>query len=371
MKYTNLIYLLITLLGVNEIYSLPRYALRQKDNRCISCHYNPTGGLIRNEDGFFFGKNVVSMMSPRKQDFTLNPKITENIQIGLDYRTQLLYAQALNRADFQDMSGSLYLNVGLSDKINVTSRYDFVQQIWEAFVTASILPNNSYIKAGTFVPDYGIRIDDHTAYTRGGDFALITPGRAPNGLIFSPYFTEIGIEAGANFSDAVTLTASVGRNKLNAMFLNDPMVAAKLQITPAIESKLGIMFGGSAASFTTRLGGTKLRTTMFGGFGGIGYDRFSLLGEFDVANDYQGTDITTNALMIEAAYKIMVGLEAVVRYDRFDPNTNFPDNEFSHVILGFDFYPYSFIEVIPQYRIYTENPAADNNSLVLQLHLWY
>ncbi|MFA3783317.1 hypothetical protein ABRY23_09670 [Melioribacteraceae bacterium 4301-Me] len=370
MKYLTAVYFLIVLFVTNEINALPRFALRQKDN-CVSCHYNPTGGLIRNEDGFFFGKNVISMISPRDKDFTLNPKLTENIQIGLDYRTQLLYTYSLKKADFQDMSGNFYVNVGLSDKINVTTRYDFVQAIWEAYVTAFVLPNKSYIKAGTFTPDYGIRLDDHTAYTRGGDFALITPGRAPNGLIYSPYYTETGIEIGANFSNAVSLTASVGRNKQYPMFLNDPVITTKLQITPNFDSKLGIMFGGSLTSFTSKPTGTKLRSLMYGGFAGAGYERFSILGEFDLAEDYQASDVTTSAIMIEASYKIMVGLEAVVRYDKFDPNINFSNDEFSHIILGFDFYPYSFIELIPQYRIYTEHPSIDNNSFLLQFHFWY
>ncbi len=288
-KFVVLMLCLVFIFSLEE-FSHPRFALRQKDS-CINCHFNPTGGLIRTKDGFFFGKNVLSMISPRDKDITLSPKISDNIEIGLDYRTQFLYAQSIKRGDFQDMSGNLYVNVGIAPKINVTTRYDFVESIWEAYATASILPNDSFVKVGTFTPDYGIRLDDHTAYTRGGDFALITPGRAPNGLIFSPYYTETGVEVGANFTDAVTLTASVGRDKLNTIFLNDPAVMSRLQVTPKLDSRLGLMFGGSFASYTTRSAGNRLRTMMYGGFAGIGYDRFSLLGEFDVANDYQGAGV--------------------------------------------------------------------------------
>ena len=70
------------------------------------------------------------------------------------------------RIDFQRVTGSLYTNIDLSDKINVFTRYDFIQQIWEAYGVARILPNDGYIKAGSFQPNYGIRLDDHTAYTQ-------------------------------------------------------------------------------------------------------------------------------------------------------------------------------------------------------------
>lgn len=49
-------YSLIVMLLVSPfVYSLPRFALQQKD-KCISCHINPTGGIMRNENGFFSGE---------------------------------------------------------------------------------------------------------------------------------------------------------------------------------------------------------------------------------------------------------------------------------------------------------------------------
>jgi len=41
-------------------YSLPRFAVRLGD-KCIDCHYNPTGGIIRSEDGWNFGKNILKL----------------------------------------------------------------------------------------------------------------------------------------------------------------------------------------------------------------------------------------------------------------------------------------------------------------------
>jgi len=68
---------------------------------------------------------------------------------------------------------------------------------------------------------------------------------------------------------------------------------------------------------------------------------------------------------------LMIGLEAVVRYDRFDPDTGKSKDEHAHLIVGVEFFPYSFIEVRPQYRINLEEPNVDNDAFVLQFHFWY
>jgi len=104
MKILILIYVLIIyLFPVAELFSHPRFSVRLQDN-CIDCHFNPTGGMIRNEGGWYYGKNIMSMITPRDQDFMTSPKISDNISIGLDYRTQFLYSEEKSRTDFQQMT---------------------------------------------------------------------------------------------------------------------------------------------------------------------------------------------------------------------------------------------------------------------------
>lgn len=358
-----------------QSYSLPRFALRYKD-KCSSCHINPTGGEMRNENGFFFGKNVISMISPRDKEFPISPKLSENLSFGFDYRSQFLYSQEKKRTDFQDMTGSIYLNAAVSEKIDVTARYDFIWSLWEAYATAKILPNDSYIKIGSFIPNFGIRLDDHTSYTRGGDFGLLFSTGIVRGLIYSPLYIETGIELGANLSDIASLTASVGRSKSNSTLAVDPTWTARFELTPSFD-KVNLLFGGSFASTKTktfdRLSGnlSYLPTQLYGGFAGIGFKRFSLIGEYDIASDYVASGTKSNAMMIEAAYQLTIGLEAVVRYDRFDPDTGKSKDERAHLVVGFEFFPYSFIEVRPQYRINLEEPKVGNDAFVLQFHFWY
>lgn len=359
----------IFLMPLINILPLPRFSLRLNDN-CSSCHVNPTGGGMRNENGFFFGKNVISMISPREKDFPLSSKLIDNFSAGFDYRTQYLYSQEKKRSDFQDMTGSIYLNASVSQKIDVAARYDFVNAIWEAYGVAKILPNDSYIKVGSFIPYYGIRLDDHTSYTRGGDFGLLFSGGAIQGLVYHPFYIETGVELGANISKIASLTASIGKSKGNAVFSTDPTFTARFELMPSIDRYV-FLLGGSFASTKVRNLGNYNSTKMYGGFAGFGYNRFSLMGEYDIAEDYITAGTKSNAMMIEAAYQLTVGLEAIVRYDSFDPNIDFNDDEHAHLILGFEFFPYSFVELRPQYRFNIENPNVKNDAFVMQFHFYY
>ena len=347
-----------------ECYSLPRFSLRVKNN-CGDCHYNPTGGIIRNENGFFYGQNLLSMISPRSDEFTMSPKLNDNISIGLDFRGQFLYSQEKSRTDFQSMAGSIYTNIMLSKKINIIARYDFINEIWEGYGVASILPNNSYIKGGTFQPYFGLRLDDHTAYTRGGDFSTFFTTGARSGLIYNPLYIEAGVELGVYISDFVFLTTSVGTNLNNLTLTKDPTYTARLELNPFI-GKVGLMFGGSYAAAKI-----PQPTEFYGGFVGIGYDRFTLLAEFDRAENLIGSDLKSNLLMAQAAYVIIIGLEVIVRYDWFDPNVDVSNDEIAHLIIGFEFVPYSFIEIRPQYRFIIETPKVDNDAVVIQMHFYY
>ncbi len=272
------------------------------------------------------------------------------------------------------MTGSIYTNIGLAKEINLIARYDFIYNIWEAYGVANILPGNGYIKVGSFEPYFGLRIDDHTAYTRGGDmYLLFTTGR--NGLIYNPLYTEAGLEIGYQFGDLAFLTGSVGSNLTSGSTLTrDPTYTARLELDPKI-GKVNLLFGGSYASTeliqATSSGPAALPAYFYGFFTGIGYNRFSLLAEFDLGNDVSSDSTKSNYAMAELGYVITIGLEVVVRYDRVDPNTEISNDELQHIILGLEWFPYSFIEIRPQYRFILEDPSVTNDAVVIQFHFWY
>jgi hypothetical protein len=385
MKYMKIFLIVIftIILTVNE-YALPRFALRMGAS-CADCHVNPTGGAMRNRGGWHYGLRVLPLVSPyqKDKDLLMDDNIGKNIQFGFDYRTQYVYSQQFGKTSFQKMQGSVYLNAKILDSIDVYGNYDFVNSTWQGYAIAHILPNYSYIKAGTFVPDFGVLLDDHTAYTRGGDLGYLFTTGIRQGLIYDPRFNITGVEVGANISDFGLLTASVG-NPVSLSF-TDPTYTASIHFNPIIASKVAVMFGGSYSNFRGPLiFSSTLHTSvpsdhtvnMYGGFLGFCVDGFTLIGEYDIAKDYIVTGTNSSAQMAEASYVIMKGLEAVVRYDRFDPNTSVSNDEVSRLNVGFSFYPYSFIEIIPEYRFQfqAEPPgqtAPKQNSALLQFHFYY
>jgi hypothetical protein len=367
-------FILLLLIFSVENTALPRFSLK-KGGMCIDCHTNPTGGNLRNDGGWKFGKNSLPMVSPRK-DFQMSNSLTDNILLGFDFRGQYLavFQENRNRSDFQRMSGSVYTDVAISEKIDIFAKYDFIWGIWEAYATARILPNESYIKAGSFMPNFGIRLDDHTAYTRGGDMGVVTtPQQQKRGLIYEPRYVESGAEIGINISDFALFTASAGTNR-QQLFAADPSYTASLQVNHSI-SNINFMAGASGSVFrTSRIVNFALtypQVQMYGAFGGFALGDFSIMGEYDIADNYLSADTASSALMIEASYTLIKGLDAVIRYDRFDPSASREKDDLSRFVVGFEFHPYSFIEIRPQYRIQIEDPKIKNDLFLVQFHLWY
>ena len=122
--------------------------------------------------------------------------------------------------------------------------------------------------------------------------------------MYSPFYTESGMEAGAYIDNWAFITASVGKPNNSQFFEADPTYTARVEFTPAI-GRVGLLLGGSYAAHKTRLfppptfSKTILATDLYGGFFGVGFDRFSLLAEYDIASDYQGKDIKSAAAMAE------------------------------------------------------------------------
>ncbi|MCK7525868.1 MAG: hypothetical protein MZV64_53805 [Ignavibacteriales bacterium] len=145
MKKTILTFLFVVLCITSfDLMALPRFAVKLGDKcSAVAITIQAEDG-IRNEDGWNWGKNTLSMISARDKDFLMSPKISDNISIGLDYRTQYIYSQSSGRTYFQNMTAALYTNFALSKQINLVGKYDFVNELWEGYGVAKILPGKWY-----------------------------------------------------------------------------------------------------------------------------------------------------------------------------------------------------------------------------------
>ena len=355
------IYFFILFFFTIELLAIPRFAI-MRGNQCRDCHSNPTGGVIRNEDGWNYGKNNLRLL--RKSEIDLSNKLNENISIGFDFRFQYLYSQQLKKTDFHKMAGGVYSNFDLSEELSFITTYDLYRGYFEGYGILRVLPLEGYIKVGSFYPNFGIRLDDHTAYTRSGDAGLLSSASS-NGLIFESGYSQTGVEVGLFPTDFSSVTISAGQDKYP--FSSNLSYIGRFEVSPSFDF-INYLFGSSYGTFRS----FPNKFELFSLFGGFGLKRFSLLTEFVSAKDYFRPNAKSQFLMLETSYRIKNGIDFVARYDRVVADLNKKENYSSHIILGFDFYPYSFVEIKPQYRINLENPKIKrNNSFVLQFHFWY
>ncbi len=388
------------LMFVSSAFSLPRFAL-MAGAKCASCHINPTGGLMRTEYGIGYSTEKVPLEALKDTEFTFSGKLNDNISLGGDYRSQFIYDGFSKSTTFQAMTTSIYGAVTLSKKITFFFKQDLVNGTSytfspnpnffggpEVYGIFRILPNGWYIKGGDFLPDYGWRLDDHTTYTRGGNLSFIPGLMGNNGLIFIPNYKDIGVEVGG-YIENLFITAGIFNGSGETLpidFSKQKAFAAKLEYMGTAGS-MNFRLGASGYSNTRLnpfLGNT--REFKMGGFtAGIGAENLTILGEidwtknqFNVFSGLISDGVNTMAAYAEIDYRAIQGVWLIGKFDMFDPlegvaddDTSPATNTLKRVTLGMEFFPYSFVEVRPQYRLNIETPAIQNDEALVQMHVWF
>jgi hypothetical protein len=383
--------LLVTLLvsaAVQSTFALPRFAL-MTGAKCSSCHVNPTGGQMRTEYGTAFSTDKIPLEDLKDSSFAFSAKLTDNISLGADYRSQFIYDRLSETTTFQSMTTSIYGAAQLSKKVVFYFKQDLVNGTYgdgalyggiyngtEVYGLAKVLPLDGYIKGGAFSPNYGWRIDDHTSYTRGGDLGFTGAGYHP-GLMFVPNYHDIGVEAGI-YIENLFLTAGL----FNGTGHQQPIDFSKKK---AYAVKLEYSGGAGLSSFNYRIGGSAYGYddfTMGGISAGFGVGDVVVFGEADWTKNYMvdPSNPGGNAMMgfAEIDYRAIQGLWLTGKFDVIDPVEGVADddatpatNTIERVTLGLEFFPLSFVEIRPQYRIVIEKPSVSNDVALVQMHLWF
>ncbi len=346
---------LLLLLGltVNVAFGLPRFSI-MTGMECLNCHVNPTGGELRNTYASNdFVPDHLSLIPDHGNEYKFNPKLGQDILIGGDVRFQYLYDGQSKSSTFQSMEGAVYSSIHLFKSTRLYGRYDFANTsilgpaAYELYGLFTFNGGDSWIKVGAFEPSYGVRLDDHTAYTRGGNYGILQ-GIPLVGLIFSPDYRDLGVEAGSKLGRfMVTADFTNGDGSSNFNFSSQKAAIGKVKYL--LHTFVNIMVG--ASGYYT--GGLK----MYGVEGGLGIGkRLSLIGEFDWAKSLPTvvpTNVTSNAAFMEASYRIINGLFAVGRFDYFKEFTFGPT--YYRYIIGGDVYPIPHLDLMPQIRFNTTN----------------
>ncbi len=362
--------------------ALPRFAL-MTGTKCQSCHVNPTGGGMRTEYGMAFSSDKLPLEAMRDSDFTFSGKLNDHISIGGDHRGQFIYDKGSASTSFQAMTTSIYGSVQVNKKYYFYFKQDLVNPGYsqgagqfpgpEVFALAKLFPG-MYVKGGVFMPNFGWRLDDHTSYTRGGDIGYVNGSFYNEGLIFVPNYKDVGIEVGGNIGGLV-LTGGLFNgdgNQYQIHLSNQKAYALKAEYYGSL-ADLNFNLGVSAYGYSAM--------TMQGVTGGIGIGDVTLLGEVDVTNNYiTGASAVdslnpggnTMAAHIEGDYRMIQGIWLIGMYDIFDPIQGIASTDVKRITAGLEFFPFSFVEIRPQYRHLTKaDPSVSDDQLLVQMHLWF
>jgi hypothetical protein len=368
--------LLLVVLGMESADALPRFASRT-GARCQSCHVNPSGGGMRQTFGVKYGREELPVPTWSEElgleDFTT--KLSELVSIGADVRTLYYYQQipdtgaAASSSDqnaFWQMQGDVYMNFRLAKKVQVYLDKGLYSG-FEVFGLLSILPANGYIKIGKFIPNFGLKVDDHRAYVRQ------YTGFSPE--VVSPEFDrpertggEVAISPGP-----VTITGGF-YNSLNGGSAppnsNQKAVLGRVEGLFKAAEEITVGVGGNV--FTTKNSSGE-RRTLLGGFGLFSYQDLTLMGEADlIENKAVGGTTKGMVMTLEADYVVTPGVDLKVGYDFHDPDTDIQLGAVSRYSLGLEFFPISGVEVRPVYRIVKDEPnELKNDEFQVLIHFYF
>jgi len=362
----------------------------QEGEGCHLCHTNPSGGGLRNGYGVEeFGNDTLAAHDGRDVDAA----ITDDIRLGGDIRTQAYaYIDYLDGVDgvdgadasddtsgdktdvshgFFTMQADLYASWQLTDHASVYIKQDVLHGAAEVFGMMASEDGEKYIKAGSFLPNYGLRIDDHTAFVRGGN-----PRSDRDGLLWEANYADSGVEMGAEVAHFYLTGGIYNGSSLSTIPDRDDEKAFLGRAERYVElgSLRGLIGGNVYSNNNDAIEG---RTLLAGGFAGVGGDMWTLMGEVDFADNYLAdaageAGLQSLAVFVEGTFRVAKGVHIVERFEFFDPDMDLESGRFWRASLGAELYPIPYLELKPTFR-YTGQPdgSADLGEALLQTHWWF
>jgi hypothetical protein len=159
--------------GVARAY--PEFQL-SRDQTCSSCHLSPAGGGLLSENGLATAEsNATWDVAPEAAHGALvGPSWLE---VGAELRGAAgvvddrgaspagFPMQADGEAAAKSGALTLYATLGIQEGHDVPSFFAS-REHWAMWQSDAGSPNGLFVRAGRFMPVYGLRLADHTAYTR-------------------------------------------------------------------------------------------------------------------------------------------------------------------------------------------------------------
>ncbi|MEE9161544.1 MAG: hypothetical protein V3U35_01115 [Candidatus Neomarinimicrobiota bacterium] len=349
---------------------------------CNLCHVSPLGGGMRNSYGF---EEVILGDLTREgarqsiaKGFTTG--IGKFLRWGIDARLQgFRYGTSSARPEALSgifpMQATAYVHVSTGEALDFYIAHFLLQRETEYWVRLARESEAAYVRVGRFRPAYGIRLDDHTSYIRGGNTGGLIVRELDafrQGLPFGPRFHGGGTVEGGLYLGAVYLAAHAGSPSL----LSSPVGFAKLATAKDAQLGLRLEVMQFLGRVTLMAGGSYLRERepiLRGVFGGLNWRGLTLLGEVDWVDGWEAGGATSQAVYGELDLQVRQGWRLFVKVDDFDANTaaGQENDTLRRWTLGGEFFVRPLVELKPQIRYNEAAPLEDAGlNLLLQLHVF-
>lgn len=390
----------------------PSIDLRKCSLNCNTCHVSPTGGGMRTAAGAYYGRQVLPTWGTRPADEAYRaPKLAggtapaagtaaryggiepnPTFQAGGDLRLMgdfplgedeenaffpmqadlYLAARPYNPATLNGGRLTLLVNTGFrgsrEEQFDDTWDRFFVREAWAMYHD---LPNQAYVRAGRFLPPFGWRLDDHTAFIR-----------QETGFVGGPLDHErqvTGVEVGFNPNRAYFHLAA-----FNAADDWDDPVEPDDGYGAALSAGWRdlVWHLGASLLYGSRDRDDQKLDQILGGvqwalsLQALGWAPLIYLGEYDV--DHVSHDereaVTSLVAFHELDWILHESLVARLRYDWRDADVDFAFDSRHQGVLGLEWHPYTFVDLNLQYRHRWTNHEdrfeTEADEILFILHGW-
>jgi len=268
---------------------------------------------------------------------------------------------------------TLVANVGARGRSGgVTETFDdpSTPYLREGYVLLHEAPGHAFVKAGRFVPPFGLRLDDHTTQTRramGIDASL-------------PETRVTGLEAGLNPNYPYLHAAWFRRaraGRVPGAFDPGDVDAGSGVAVDAGYREMGWSAGGSAwlEDHPVADGGDSRSWAVYGSFNAWRYRRaLPLSYQFEVDRGRwtraSGLETGRAAFYHEADFVLGNGLNLLVAQDWADPDTEVKDDEAFRVCAGVQVVPVPGVTLDLRARMLSPARGGGGSDLFVQVHFW-
>lgn len=173
----RILLLFISFFFTSSLFAFPDM-IRHGYTNCTACHVSTSGGGALNAYGRSLSKEVLSTWGREKEENFLhglvdNESVNEWLILGGDFRAVQVHQEhdTLRRGKFIKMQAGVELGINQPNWAVVAFIGEFIQEEWlgnaPRYFALYRATDELAVRAGRFIPQFGLNIPDHILSTRG------------------------------------------------------------------------------------------------------------------------------------------------------------------------------------------------------------